>query len=428
MSDKIDIEIPFGKRMSNIKIPKDNYFESLEMKATKKIENVEEAVKYSLDNPIGSKKIEEITKGKKSASIIISDITREVPNKQILNQILEKLEKSGIQKKDIKIIIATGSHRHNTREEQIKMISIDIVDQYNISNHDCFNEKLNIKIGKTKNGEIAKINKNFIESDVRILTGNIQPHQWAGFSGGYKAICPGIASFNTIMLTHKPEILGDELTTSGVIKGNKFYEKTIEIGELAKPDFICNAIVDKQKNPIAFFSGAPKETHRVGSRYCNDIVKLNYTDFADIVIADGGGYPSDLSLYQIVKAMHHAVKILKNNGTLILAAECMEGIGSESFKKQLFDIKDKDIYLKNLYKRKKYELDQWQLQEIINAVNKGRLLIYCKGIEDKDFPFNLFGRIKNIEEGIRIGLERTGPNSKISIIKDCPFVIPEVEK
>lgn len=426
MDDFIEKSISYGKNMLKIKIPKANFFESLEMKSSKSIVNIEESLEKSLDNPIESKKIEEIAYTKKSVCIVVSDITRKVPNKIILDKLLQKLKNCKIKKENIKIIIATGSHRKNTKDEQAQILSGEIVENYTIYNHDCLEEGLNTNIGRTKNGGYVSINKHFVESDIKILTGVIQPHHWAGFSGGYKSICPGIASFDTIMLTHNPEILGHEKTTSGLISGNLFYEKTLEIGQMANPDFICNAVLDKEKNPIAFFSGNPFFAHSTGAEFCGKIVKLNYSNYAEIVIADGGGYPSDSILYQTVKAIHHAAKILKKGGTLILAAECIEGIGSDIFKKQLFEILNKEEYLKKLYSRKNYELDQWQLQEIISAATKGSILIYCTGINSKDFPFNLFEKIETIEEGIQKGLKKTGINSKISIIKDCPFVIPEV--
>lgn len=424
----MEIYIPFGKDSTRIKIPEKNFFESLEMPEVRKINDIDKAVKDSLENPINSQRLEEIAKGKKSACIIVFDITRTVPNKEILNPVLKILNNAGIKKESTKLLVATGTHRPNTAEELNSMLSADIVSSYQVFNHDCHDDFINKEIGKTSNGYPIKINRNFLDADLKILTGTIEQHVWAGFGGGCKGICPGIASFETIMSTHNPAMLDDDTVTNGELEGNKFYEVIIDIARLVKPDFMCNAVLDKYKNPMGFYSGDPIDAHRVGSKFCASLITLNYSDYADIVIAGGGGYPLDLTLYQAVKPMIQGRTIVKKGGTIIIIAKCSEGIGNKEFKDQLFLYKDMNRFIEKIYNTKHPSIDQWQVQELVKSIKIATVMVYAPLIKNEDFPHHALSRIDSVEEGIRISINRYGENSRISVIRDAPYVIPKVVK
>ncbi len=426
MEKDIKVILPYGKKRLNINIPRDNFFESLIMKEEEPVVDVDKVVARSLESPIESLRLEELARGKKDACIIIFDITRNVPHKEILRPILKILGDSGIKKEDIKILVATGTHRPDTREELIGMVSQEIVDSYKIINHDCMDEEVNIPIGKTKDGEEVRINSHFARADLKILTGTIEPHLWAGFGGGIKGICPGVAYFDTIMLTHNPHMLADTHTESGRIAGNRFHDKLIEIASLVKPDFMCNAVLNMAKKPIAFFSGHPVKAYLAGAEYCGKLTTLKYSDYADTVIVSAGGYPLDLTLYQSIKVMVQGHKIVKPGGTIIVCSECHEGIGDEIFKKQLFDASDIDRYMERLFMSREYNKDQWMIQDIHKAIKRAEVMLFCEGIEDKDFPHHLFTRIKSPGEGIEMGIKKAGGDCRISVIKDAPYVIPKV--
>ena len=420
------IKIPFGKSNTEVKIPEKNFFQSLEIPDIQKLDDVDKAIKESLTHPINSPMLEKIAEGKKSVCIIVFDITRNVPNREILSNILIILENAGIQKKDIKLLIATGTHRPNTNEELELMLGKEIAVQYQVINHNCHDNEINKEIGRTRSGFPIKINKHLLEADLKILTGTIEQHVWAGFGGGCKGICPGVASFDTIMATHNPSMLDDHTIGCGILEGNRFYETITEIARFVKPDFMCNAVLDKYKNPIGFFSGDPIDAHKKGCEFCAGLITLSYDDYADIVIAGSGGYPLDLTLYQTVKAMIQSRKIVKKGGNIIIAGECSEGIGNKEFRDQLFLFPNMDLFIEKIYEDEYRVIDQWQVQELVKTIKVAKVMVYSPLMRDEDFPCHALTRVSSVEEGIKIGTERSGKDSKISVLKDAPFVIPRV--
>lgn len=253
MEDK-KFNIPFGNEEVTVTVPYPNYVKPEKKASIRPVPNPENEINRSLMNPIGTVPLKEMSSGKKNACIVISDITRNIPYRIILPPILKVLDVAGVEKKNIKLLVAIGSHRVNTEKELRLMVGDDIFKEYNIITHDCLDDSVNVEIGRTKDGNKIKINRNFIDSDLKILTGGIVPHGWAGFSGGPKSIiCPGIASAETIKVTHSPRILNDPSVQNRVLEGNIFYEITADIGSKAKVDFIVNAVLNENKDIIGVF-------------------------------------------------------------------------------------------------------------------------------------------------------------------------------
>jgi len=425
--ETININIPFGKGSIKAIIPRKNFVEAIEMYPIPLIDDPALAVSMSLQDPIGSRSLHEIAKGKRNACIVVFDITRPVPNSIILPPILKTLHEAGISVDDVTLLIATGLHRPNLGDELTYMMGAEICSRYNIVNHDARNTKSHKFLGFTKRGVPIEVDKTFLEADLKILTGSIEPHFMAGFTGGRKGICPGISSINTIRGAHSPEILEPEEARSGNLDGNPLHEMATEISRKAGVDFICNVVLNKDRKVIGVFSGDLEEAYLKGADFSKKVAQIKCKQQVDVVLTTNGGYPLDVTLYQVVKGMVGALPLVKKGGTIIIASECSEGIGSKDFSELLRATTDLEAFVRKLYDNNHFVIDQWEVEELAKAKRKADIIIYCRGIKDEDFPSHLIKKTTDINESILRALAKYGENTTISVIPDGPYVIPKVE-
>lgn len=263
----------------------------------------EGALRNALAKPIGSKPLSELAKGKKSACIVICDITRPVPNKLILPPLLKTLEEAGIPRKEICILNATGLHRPNEGAELIEMVGEEIVKNYRIENH--FGKRLDehTYLGTTPNGVPAWIDSRYIDAELKITTGLIEPHLMAGYSGGRKVICPGIAALETVKVWHGPKFLEHPLADCGSVKGNPVHEENTRIALMAGCDFIVNVVIDGKRRVTWLGAGDMIQAWEAGVEFCQDIVKVGVPHALDVVVTSCAGYPLDTTWYQAVKGL-----------------------------------------------------------------------------------------------------------------------------
>jgi nickel-dependent lactate racemase len=425
--ETININIPFGKDLIKAIIPKRNFVETVEMGPILLIDDPVLAVTKSLEDPIGSRPLSEIAKGKKNACIVIFDITRPVPNSIILPPILKVLHESGMTVDDITLLIATGLHRPNMYDELVCMMGEQICRRYNIINHDARNAESHKFLGFTKRGVPIEVDKTFLEADLKILTGSIEPHFMAGFTGGRKGICPGISSINTIRGAHGPEILEPEEARSGNLDGNPLHEMATEISRKAGVDFICNVVLNKDRKIIRVFSGDLEEAYLKGAEFSKKIAEIKCKQQVDVVLTTNGGYPLDATLYQAVKGMVGALPLVKKGGTIIISSECSEGLGSKDFSELLRTTTDLEAFVRKLYDNIHFVIDQWEVEELAKAKRNADIIVHCKEIKDEEFPSHLIEKTSDLNESILRVLAKYGENATISAIPDGPYVIPKVE-
>jgi len=423
----LKISIPFGKGLIEVEIPRKNFVETVEMGSIPLIDDPVLAVTKSLEDPIGSQPLREIAKGKRNACIVVFDITRPVPNSIILPPILKVLHEAGISVDDITLLIATGLHRPNLGDELVCMMGEDICNKYNIVNHDARNIESHKFLGFTERGIQIEVDRTFLEADLKILTGSIEPHFMAGFTGGRKGICPGISSINTIRGAHGPKILEPEEAKSGNLEGNPLHEMATEISRKAGVDFICNVVLNKDRKVIGVFSGDPEEAYIKGVEFSKKVTEIRCKQQVDVVLTTNGGYPLDVTLYQAVKGMVGALPLVKNGGTIIIASECSEGLGSKEFSELLRTTTDLEAFVRKLYDNNYFVIDQWEVEELAKAKRKADIIVYSTGIRNEDFPSHLIEKTTNLNESILRALAKYGENMTISVIPDGPYVIPKVE-
>lgn len=335
------VRLRYGKGSIEVDIPEKNLMGIIEPKelprAVDEIKEINEAIK----NPINSKKISEIVKNKEKVVIIVSDITRPTPSSKILPPLLNELYSCGIKNKDVTIVFALGIHRAHTEKERKNLVGEEIYRKIRCIDHDPENC---INIGKTSYGTNVDIFKPVAEADVVICTGNVEFHYFAGYSGGSKAVMPGVSSKRAIQENHRMMVLPK--AEAGRLDSPVRLDID-EAGEILGVDFALNVVLNEKKEIVKAFAGNPTDVYKAGAKYVDMMYKVP-VDPADIVITCAGGSPKDINLYQAQKALDNAKNAVKDGGAIILVAECSEGFGESTFEEWIREAKDPEDLIKRL--------------------------------------------------------------------------------
>jgi nickel-dependent lactate racemase len=392
----------------------------LEMKPTEPLSDPVGAVRQSLVDPIESPPLTELAKGKKDACIVISDITRPVPNQIILPPMLNILEESGIKREDITILIATGMHRPNLGQELASMVGREIMDRYKIVNHYCRKAEVYRKIDEIEGAPI-ELNKHYLDADLKILTGLIEPHFYAGYSGGRKAILPGISSYETMKFMHSFKLIEHPKVRNCLLEGNPFHEYGIRVAELVGVDFILNVVINKQRAITGVFAGHYNHAHVAGCEMVKHHCTVPVDGRVDMVITSGGGYPLDSTFYQISKAMIAARDILKKGGTIVVACECREGLGSPEFCGIMTSVCSPQEFYDDYCDPKDFVIDQWCAQSIYQALNHaGQVYVYSPGLSLADLEKTGCIKIENVQKIVDQLLES---HADVVAVPDGPYMV-----
>ncbi len=382
--------------------------------------NPEEAVRAAVGNPIGTPPLAELAKGKKDACIVISDITRPVPNKVLLPPILDVLETAGIPKEKIIILIATGMHRPNEGEELESMVGKDIMDNYTIINHFCRKDE-DMRLIDTIDGAPIEINKHYLDADLKILTGLIEPHMYAGYSGGRKSILPGISSFTTMTHMHSFKMIHHPSVTNCVLGGNPFHEAGEKVARLAGVDFIANVIINKARQMVAVYAGHHTQAHQEGCEKVKALSSRQVDEPVDLVITSAGGYPLDATFYQVSKGLIAARNILKKGGSIIVACECREGLGSPEYSEMILEARTPDEFFECYMDPDNFMIDQWCLQTTYQALDHaGRVYVYAPHLSEKELSALGMTKIDNLQQTIDT---LVADNPKVAVAPEGPYVV-----
>jgi nickel-dependent lactate racemase len=420
MADQV-AKLLYGEKTVELKLPLS--IPSLEMIPLNALPNQEQAVSAALLNPIESKSLSELARGRKTACVVISDFTRPVPNKIILPPLLHTLEQNGIKSQDITILIATGMHRPNLGKELENLVGRDIMDRYPIQNHYCRKSETYRKIDEIEGAPI-EINTCYLDADLKILTGLIEPHFYAGYSGGRKAILPGISSFETMKFMHSYEMINHPGVTNCLLEGNPFHEYGIRVCELARPDFILNVVINKKREIAGIFAGDYNHAHLAGCQMVSEHAMVPVDQRADMVITSGGGFPLDATFYQISKALICARNILKPGGTIVVACECREGLGNPEFCGIMRSTCDFQEFTKCYADPKDFVIDQWCAQNIFQAADHaGKIYIHSSGLSHGDVEKMGALKIENLQQTVDELLE-THPETMV--VPEGPYVVGRI--
>jgi nickel-dependent lactate racemase len=410
------IEVKFGKTKKRLKIKKNNLLGIL---TPNKIENDlinEMEINRALDHPIGSKKLSEIVNANEKVVIITSDITRPMPSKVVLPLVIERLKSGGIKANDIEIILALGSHRKHTSDEKEYIVGSEVYNsEVKITDSDMNNC---VRLGKCNNGTPVDIFKPVVEADRIICLGNIDYHYFAGYSGGIKAIMPGVSSWEAIQANHSNMVKKESY--AGNLKTNPVRLDIDQVSEFIKVDFLVNVILDEKKNVVKAVAGDVIKAHRQGCKALDQLYGVTIEEKADIVVTSPGGFPKDINLYQSQKALDNSKHAVKAGGIIILVASAKEGFGEEHFEEWMIN-KSPDEMIRDI--EEDFMLGGHKAAAIARIL-KTNQIFFVSDLEDTLVKTIGFKPFKSVNVAIEESIKQLGKDAQIYVIPTGGSVLP----
>lgn len=380
------------------------------------------AVLGALHNPIAAPPLRQWLQPGARVCISFSDITRATPNDRLIPWLLEYLAE--VPPDRITLLNQTGTHRPNTPAELERMLGPEVVRRYRVVNHEPENPAAQVPVGLMRDGTPALINRLWVEADVRIVTGFIEPHFFAGFSGGPKGIIPGLAALSSVMSNHSAAHLAHPHATFGVTEGNPLWEELREVALRTGPSFLLNVTLNTQRQITGVFAGDLIQAHKVGCEFVRRTAMRPVSTLFDIVVTTNSGYPLDLNLYQGVKGMAAGARIVKPGGTLILACECRDGVPPGSaYERLLHSATSPQQLLERISTPGFQHAEQWQVQIQALVQCRARVLLYSSLNDDLVRAAHLVP-CHDIGAAVREELKRLGPGAQVAVLPEGPLTIP----
>ncbi len=372
--------------------------------------------------PIGSKPLRELAKPTDSVAIVIADITRPSPSERLVPWILGEL--AHVPREQFVIVNGTGSHRANTPAELVHMLGAEIIETVRVVNHNAFDDARLTRLGRTSYGGEVWLNNDYLHADVRIATGFIEPHFFAGFSGGPKGIVPGVAGIKTIMHLHNAQMIGHPKSTWAILAGNPVQGEVREAVAMAPPHFMVNVAVNTNRQMTALWAGDYIEAHEIGCRFVAEHATRPVEEPFDIVISTNSGYPLDQNLYQTVKGMSAAARIVKPGGAIIAVSECSDGLPSHGNYKDLLRMRRTPAELLAMIEAPEFALyDQWQAQSQALVQRIADVYLYSS-LDPEMVRDAMLTPIDDIEATLAMLLDRYGPETSVAVLPEGPQTVP----
>jgi lactate racemase len=417
------VRLDYGRSGLEVELPDRNVVKCLGHRAAPPLADPAGAVRGVLESPCGTAPLAELARGRKNACVVISDVTRPVPNQVLLPPLLATLEANGIPRSRILILVATGLHRPNLGDELVEMVGPEIASQYRIENHCGQNLAEHSRLGDSPRGVPVWIDRRYVESDLKITTGLIEPHFMAGFSGGRKLICPGLAAMETVKVWHGPRFLEHPNARTDCLEGNPVHEENTWIARRAGCDFIVNTVLDARRRMVAVVAGDMEQAFHQGVAPARQMATDTVAEPVDVVITTAAGYPLDTTYYQAVKGMVAAEGIVKPGGTVILAAGMSEGIGSREFQGLFQEHATLEGFMERLLGSDYFVMDQWQLEELSKVRRKARVKVVTDGLAPEVIRRMFVEPAASVESAVSECLAEYGPDATIAVIPQGPYVI-----
>jgi len=405
----VDVWLPYGKTEVCARIPAKNFLGKIEPKEKPGVDDAIAEIKRALQEPIGTKRISEIAKPGDKVAIVVDDFTRPAPSHLMVPPILEELNNAGVKNEDITIIFACGAHRPVTDEEARRLLGEEIAGKIKYVSHNC-SAKDHVYVGTTKtHGTKVYLNRILVEADVKILTGDVGLHYYAGYGSGRKSSLPGISSSETIQ--HNHAMLLHKNAHTGILEGNPIHEDMMEAAELAKIDFILNVVLNSKGEIVKAFAGDWRKAFYEGVKLVDEMYKVPVERKADIVVVSCGGHPFDIDLYQAYKAVDGALEVVKRGGVIVWVAECSEGYGNQVF----YEWMKKYRTLKEVERaiKRKFKLGGHKAYYLLKALEKTKIILVS--VMPDYYAMDVFKlrTSRSVNEAIDEAFRIAGKNAKV---------------
>lgn len=420
------VRLEYGREGLDVELPDERVVRSLKYQAATPLSEPRDAVWEALATPHGTPPLKHVARGCRSACIVVCDITRPVPNSLILSPVLEVLEEAGIARENILILIATGLHRPNEGEELVEILGTDIVERYRVENHHGEALAEHTYLGESPRGVPVWIDSRYLRAELKLTVGLIEPHLMAGFSGGRKLICPGIAALETIRAWHSPRFLEHPRADCGILDGNPVHDENTWIGREAGCDFIVNVVLDDERRPLKFVAGDMEAAFLKGVDFVRGVVTDAVAQPAEVVVTSGAGYPLDTTFYQSIKGMSGALPVVREGGTIIVAASLADGIGGCEFQQLFHEHTDLNSFLDCIQRDDYFRVDQWQLEELAKVRRKANVIMVSDGLPAAVLDTLFVGSAPSVEVAVDRALELHGQQARIVVIPKGPYVLAQV--
>ncbi len=421
----MNVSIAYGKRNLDLCLPAEQTT-VFEPQKTQGLSDERQSLRAALQSPIGASPLSSQVSAATDICIVFTDSTRATPNHRLIPWLLEYLEEAGAEPSRITLLNGTGTHRPNTPLELAEMLTPAVLEKYRVVNHHCDEEHVLLPAGQIR-GKTAWLNRHLVSADLRIITGFIEPHFFAGFSGGPKGVMPGVAGLATIMENHSPRNIADPLATFAITEGNPIWEEMRDVALLVAPLFLLNVALNEEREITGLFAGDLLEAHRAGVDFVKRTAMCPTSAPFDLVITSNSGFPLDQNLYQGVKGMAAAARIVKPGGIILLACECSQGApGGSHFEKTLLSASSVERLAHTLSGRTHTVPEDWQVQILINVRQKAEVMLYSTLPADQVARFHL-SPVEDLHREVHRLLKSLGESSRVAVLPQGPLAIPYLE-
>jgi nickel-dependent lactate racemase len=424
---RMQIRLAYGRTGLPIELPDDALVTVIEPESVPGLLDEHEAVVDALRSPRGTPPLGKLVRPSDTVAVVFSDLTRPMPNDRVLPPLLAELSLAGVPDERVVLVNALGTHRPQTEAELRRMLGAELVDRYQIVQHNAEDKEKLVEVARNRAGHPVRVNRAYMQATVRILTGFIEPHFFAGFSGGPKAVLPGIADLESILDNHGPTMIAEPKATWTVTEGNPLWEEMLAVAQSTAPTFLLNVTLNQARQITGVFAGDLVRAHREGVAFARTKAVRRVPGPFDVVITSNSGYPLDLNLYQAVKGMSAAALIVRPGGDILVAAECWDGIPDHGkYKRLLWEADSPEDLLEKAVGPGTCRQDLWEAQIQAQIQCKARVHVYADGLSDEELQRALVIPCRSIEAAVA-QIRRQKPGATIAVLPDGPQTVPYVE-
>lgn len=423
------VEILYGRDGLSVPLPRSARPTVIGKRPLPKLPDPHAAVRAALAQPVGAAPYAELVRGRKSACILICDITRPVPNHLFLRPLIAALRDAGVPRERITVLVATGLHRPNEGEELSEVVGDPWVFEHAmVANHFARDDAAHVDLGVTPERRTpVKIDRRFVEADLRIATGLVEPHFMAGWSGGRKVIAPGVAHADTIRTFHSARFMEDPAATQCNLDGNPLHDEQLAIVRMLGEVYAVNTVIDEHRDLVHVNFGEVVASHLTAVRFVADSVRVPVGRRFRTILTSAAGHPLDKTYYQTVKGMVTPLDILEPGGTLIVASACSEGFGSGAFRaaqKRLVQL-GPEAFLATLVGKPLADVDEWQTEMQLKPMRVGRVQLYTTGLAGDDLELTGVESVASVGAAVAAALVHAN-DPALAVIPEGPYVVPVV--
>jgi lactate racemase len=428
-SDAATVSLHVGHDVLELALPSATRADVLRKPALPVVADAAAAVGRALDAPVASPPLAEVASGAARACVVVCDVTRPVPNGLLLRPIVDRLLAGGVPLGGITVLVATGLHRPNLGDELRAVIGDDwVFEHLRIENHDARDASSLVDLGRTpERGTPLALHRGFVEADVRVVTGLVEPHFMAGYSGGRKVVVPGIAGERTIRSLHASRFMADPLASTANLASNPLHEEQLAMIAMLGPVFAVNTVIDEARALAFVNAGEVEASHAEAVAFARRCSEVDCERPFDLIVSGAGGHPLDATYYQTVKAMVTPLEALADGGTLVVASSCAEGLGSAAFRaaQQRLLAQGRDAFLAGLHAQAIAEVDEWQTQMLLRATRIGAVHLWAPGLPRADRHLTGVAWCEDVA-GFVADFLRSRPEARVAVLPEGPYVVPRL--